>query len=260
MKALLKNNYKKIIIAIVLLIIATISMFIISSYATNPESYKTTIGSINDKKSTVTEITAATTITSTLLAALPGDATTPLSNQILEISSYLVIVVCALMLEKSLLTVMGYLSFKILIPVSCLLLGINTFIKKGFLKAIAIKLTILAIVLVSAIPISLKISDMICETNSASIQQAAESVNEIVPDEANSENKSWSDGIINKFKSSISNAGDFAKQKLNNLIDAVAVFIIAYCAIPIIIFILIFKFIKFLFKLKLPTDVEKLKE
>ena len=52
-------------------------------------------------KETVTNATATAAATSTALAAIPGDATTPIANQIMELCSYLLIVVCALVLEKS---------------------------------------------------------------------------------------------------------------------------------------------------------------
>ena len=102
---------KKIIILVILLTIALLSIFVISKPMTSAETYTATIQSIDEKKATVTGITATAVVTSTALSAIPGDVTTPIANQILEISSYLLIVVCVLVLEKSLLTVMGYISF-----------------------------------------------------------------------------------------------------------------------------------------------------
>lgn len=133
MKKFLTNDIcKKIGISVIMLAIMLCSVFIVSKFATSPEYYKGTMQSIDDKKATVMGITAGAATTSTILAAFPGDVTTPIANQIMQISSYLMIVVCVLVLEKSVLTVMGYLAFNILVPIACVLFGIHTFIRKEF--------------------------------------------------------------------------------------------------------------------------------
>lgn len=59
-----------------------------------------------------------------VLAVIPGDATTPIADQIMELSGYLLIVVCVLVLEKALLTVCGFLAFKIFVPAVCVLIAL----------------------------------------------------------------------------------------------------------------------------------------
>lgn len=248
---LTKEITKKIIYVILLLIIATLSMTVISKVATSPESYKSTIQSIDEKKATVMGVTATAAATSTALAAIPGDATTPIANQIMELSSYLLIVVCALVLEKSLLTVMGYLSFNLLIPISCVMLGFYTFIKKRTLKILALKFIVFALVIVSIIPFSMKISDMIYEANQATVEQVATDLEESVI-ENGEEEKSWIDKMLDKIKDSVSDVGEKAKQLLNSFIDAIALFIITYCALPIIIVLFVIWFVNFLFKINIP--------
>ena len=189
-KILSKEILKKIICITLLLVIALLSIFIISKPATSPESYKSTIESIDEKKTTVMGLTATAATASTVLAAIPGDVTTPIANQIMDVSSYLLIVVCVLVLEKSLLTVMGYLSFNILIPIACGLLGFYTFIKKETIKILAIKIIVFALVLVTIIPLSLKISDLIYEVNKTTIEQVTTAVDETVEQEEKKEEKS----------------------------------------------------------------------
>ena len=134
-KQLLQKEITKKLIAVILLFaVALFSIFVISKPATSAENYRDTIESIDEKKATVMGISAAAAATSTALAAIPGDSTTPIANQIMEISSYLFIVVCMLVLEKSLLTVMGYLAFNLFIPIACALLGAYVFVKKHVLK------------------------------------------------------------------------------------------------------------------------------
>ena len=98
-----KGITRKSIAVALLLAIALLSIFVISKPATSAENYRSTIESIDEKKATVMGITATAAAASTALAAIPGDVTTPIANQIMEISSYLLIVVCVLVLEKSLL-------------------------------------------------------------------------------------------------------------------------------------------------------------
>lgn len=238
---------KKLVIAVLLLIIAVSSVTVFSKKAANPESYKATIQSIDDKKATVMSVTAGAAATSTLLALVPGDATTPIANQIMRISSYLMIVVCALVLEKSLLTVMGYLSFRILIPVACVLLGIHMFYKKEMLKNLAVKFIVFAIAVTAIIPFSIKIGDMICETNSIVIEQVTEETIQ-----SDDENDTWLNNLGDAITNGISGAGEFAKQKLNRFMDAVAVFIVAYCVIPVVVIIAMVWFVKILFGINIP--------
>lgn len=250
---LTKSLTKKIIALVLLLTIALLSIFVISKPMTSPETYTATIQSIDEKKATVTGITATAVATSTALGAIPGDATTPIANQILELSTYLLIVVCVLVLEKSLLTVMGYISFNFLIPIACLLLGIYTFFKKETLKTLAIKFVVFAMVIVTIIPFSLKISDLIYDVNKSTIEQATAEVDENVNSLEGEESKSWIDSLLDKISDSISDAKENAKKLLNGFIDAIALFIITYCAIPIIVVFLVIWFIKFLFGITFPT-------
>lgn len=253
-RELLSNEKaKKVICLTILAIIALLSMFVISKPATSPESYKATIESIDDKKATVMGITASAATASTVLAAIPGDVTTPISNQIMEISSYLLIVVCVLVLEKSLLTVMGYLSFNILIPIACGMLGIYTFFKKEILKTLAIKFVVFALVIVTIIPLSLKISDLIYEVNKTTIDEVATDLDESIMAEEIEDNKSWLEKILDKVKNEVLNVGEKAKQILNRFIDAIAIFIITYCAVPIVVVLLVIWFVRFLFGIAVPV-------
>ena len=240
-----KEITKKILCVVLLTIIALSSMFFVSKRATSPESYRSVIESIDEKKASVMGITAAAATTSTILAAIPGDVTTPIANQIMEVSSYLLIVVCVLVLEKSLLTVIGYLSFNILIPISCVMLGIYTFVKKETLKILAVKFIVFALVIVTIIPFSLKISDLIYDANKTTIEQVTAEIDKV--EDESQENTSWLEKTLNKIKDGVTAAGNKAKQILNKFIDAIALFIIVYCAIPIIIVLLVIWFFKFLF-------------
>lgn len=250
-----KEVIRKLLGVTLSLVIALISIFVIGKYATSPETYRQTIQSIDDKKAIVMGVTTASAAASTALAAVPGDATTPIANQIMNISSYLLVVVCALVLENALLTVFGYLAFKIMIPIACGSFAISLFAKGDFFKKLALKIVVFAMVITFIIPFSLKISDLIYETNKSTVIELTEEVDKM--DE--SEDKSWWESIADKVEDGTVTLVEKSKQIMNNFIDVIALFIITYCAIPIIVFLVVIWFVKFLFNIDVPVHaIEKI--
>lgn len=127
----MKNNFdrKKRIAAVVLLLVAILSVTVIGKYASAPENHQKTIASLDEKKQTVMELTAASTVTSALITLLPGDTATPIAEKMADVSGYLLIVLCAIYLEKYLVTITGYVAFTYLIPAACVLWILNLFLR-----------------------------------------------------------------------------------------------------------------------------------
>ena len=105
---------KKMIISVLLVVMGLSSFFIFSGVFSKPELYQSTIDVLNDKQANVMALTAASAAASTALSAIPGDAGTQIASQISEISTYLFGVTCIIFLEKYMLTVIGYIIFKII--------------------------------------------------------------------------------------------------------------------------------------------------
>ena len=256
---LLQNPWAKKGITIALLLaLLLLSFFPIAKVATNPATFKDTIQSIDEKKTLATTLTAAAAVTATTLAAVPTDVTTPLANQILELSTSLLLVVCVLVLEKSLITVMGFLSFKIILPIACLLFCFTTLVQRPAIKMLACKLVALALVLVFIIPLSVKIGDLIYEMNSATIRQLTEEVANSSDDlQQEEEKQSWLDKILGTIKDGVSNVKEQAKAILNKFIDAIALFIITCCVIPIAVIFVVIWLVNLLFGLSVPYPKHK---
>lgn len=53
------------------------------------------------------------TATSALITLIPGDVGTPIAEKVADLSGYLLIVLCAVYLEKYLVTLTGYAAFKL---------------------------------------------------------------------------------------------------------------------------------------------------
>ena len=259
----MKNkSLKNGVILFILLAITLSSMFIFADVASSPEFHAETLQALEDKKLTVMELTAATATTSTLVAAIPGDVTSPLANQIIELSEYLLIVVGVIFFEKILLTMTGYVCFTFLIPAACLLFGIDLFAKKGFLKVIAVKLAVFALVAVSIVPLSVKMGKLVEDTYQVSINQTLEDTEqlnaELQGEEENSDEDAGLLGTIQGFFSDVSSDASAMVEKcehmLSNFIDAVAVLLITSCAIPVLVFAVMLWFVKMIFGIPVPMD------
>lgn len=239
-----ENILNKAIIILVLIVISLTSIFGVTKVATSGKIHKKTMESLDEKKATVMKLTAGAVISSAAFAAIPGDATTPLANQILKLSSYLLIVTATLFFEKIFISISGYITFTFLLPIACFLFGINLFKKNEFLKQLAIKLCIFGIIIVLIVPVSIKVSNLIEETNASNINQTIEDANnmEELTKESNEQEEQEKKGIISNIKEGIANAGDGVsktiekgKQILGRLVDSIAVLIITTCVIPIVV-------------------------
>lgn len=172
----MKNNFdrKKRIAAVVLLLVAILSVTVIGKYASAPENHQKTIASLDEKKQTVMELTAASTVTSALITLMPGDTATPIAEKMADVSGYLLIVLCAIYLEKYLVTITGYVAFTYLIPAACVLWILNLFFANATVRKLAAKLAVFGIAIFLVVPASVKISDLIGDTYQAQIEATIE--------------------------------------------------------------------------------------
>ena len=254
-----KLNSKTIISVVTLILVAILSIFVIEPFASSAKTHANSIKTLDEKKITVMEITAATAGSATALAAIPGDATTPVANQILKLSSYLIIVIGAIFLEKVLITLTGFVAFKFLIPIACLLYAIYLFVEKDFFKNLAIKLAVFGIVISLVVPVSIGASNLIEKAYKDSINQTVEEAknaqNEVnITESEETEEKSGWDKFTSNVKEGISNIGDTAskaikkgEELLNKFIDAIAILLITSCVIPIVVLFAFVWLVKIIF-------------
>lgn len=242
----MSNKQKKIVLVCIPVIIALISIFGISRVATSTKSYQKTIQALDNNKKNVLELMAGSTAASAAITVLPGDVATPIAEELADISSDFIIVLSAIYLEKFLLTIIGFLSFVVLIPLGCLTLSANVFLKKPLLKVIAEKLLIFGCLIVLVIPVSVKISSMIDDTYGSSISETIEDAKKATEEvEAESDSsqtsedeQSWLGGLISSAKNGVSKATKNMEKVLNNMVDALAILIVTSCIIPILVILL----------------------
>ena len=240
MKKMMRVNWR-VMIAIVL---SLVSFFMLSKYASSPETYKKTIASLDDKKATATGLAASATAASVAISAIPSDVATPVADELAELSSYFIIILGAIYLEKFLLTIIGYVVFKFFIPVACILYIIDTVQGSEIFRNIIKKVITISLVVILIIPGSEKISTLIQATDDTSIQETIDSVSETIKIEEDEEG--GISAIWGKVKDGVSSVYDTVKNTLDNFIEAIGVMIVTTCVIPIITMLFFVWVIKFI--------------
>lgn len=234
-------NKQKCITAVILLLVAILSITVIGKYASAPENHQKTIASLDEKKQTVMELTAASTVTSALITLLPGDTATPIAEKMADVSGYLLVVLCAIYLEKYLVTITGYVAFTYLIPIACGLWILNLAFENATVRKLAAKLAVFGLAISLVVPASVKISDLIGDTYQAQIEATIEDAkntqsileNSGVVDDTNAtettgttEASETVTGNVqekeNNNSSSVSNIFDWAKDAISGAKDSVA--------------------------------------
>lgn len=233
-------NKQKCITAVILLLVAILSITVIGKYASAPENHQKTITSLDEKKQTVMELTVASTVTSALITLLPGDTATPIAEKMADVSGYLLVVLCAIYLEKYLVTITGYVAFTYLIPIACGLWIFNLIFANATVQKLAAKLAVFGLAIFLVVPASVKISDLIGDTYQAQIEATIEDAkntqnileNSGVVDDTNATETTGTDaaGTVtgnvqekeNNNSDSVSNIFDWAKDAISGAKDSVA--------------------------------------
>ena len=279
------EKQKKIIFALIPIVIALLSFFVIARFTSSTEFNAKTIQSLDDKKTTVMELAAASTAASAAITLIPGDVGTPIANKLADLSSYFLIVLCAIYLEKYLVTITGYAAFKILVPIACVFFSGYLLWRKEILRVVAQKFLLFGLAVYLVIPASVKVADMIETTYASSIESTIETEKQTTDeieyetgesgqvDDKSSNEKSQSDsdsdskenaggffsGLFNKVQEGVSTATANVENVLNNFIEALAILLVTSCLIPILVLIFFVWLVKMLLGLNIdiPTSVRK---
>ena len=239
----------------VLLVLALVS-FRLSAPLSSPDTFRGTIAALDEKKTTVMELAAASTAASAAITLIPGDTATPIANELAELSSYFLLVVCAIYLEKYLVTITGIAAFRVLLPAACALTAASIPLKSAACRRLAARLAAFGLALFCVIPASVWMSDKIETTYEASIQSTIESAKQATDTieagaEAEDENTGVLSGLFSGLKNGVSSAVTKVEDILNRFIEALAVMIITSCVIPILVLV----FFVWLVKLALGLDL-----
>lgn len=271
----MNKTIMKYVASALLVVLAVLSLTVFSGFATSPENHKDTIDYLGEKQKTVMELTAGATAASAAITLIPGDAGTPIAEKLADFSSYFLLVLCAILLEKYMVTIMGFAAFKLLIPVGCIALIVSLFWRKGF-RELAAKLLIFGFMLAAIIPCSVSVSKMIESTYAESIEESIGNVtgeeDALVEDaleaeaseeaEAEAEKAEEASGMAkvfatwtNAFHSAVetvenavttsaSDVVEKAEAFMNKYMEALAVMLVTSCLIPILVIVFLVWFCK----------------
>lgn len=183
-----KIDRNKIIVTIVLVAILLCSVAF-SFVAAKPSFYKSQIEYLDQKQSDSKALIIASSGLALTLSLLPDDVGTPIANKFADISGYFAVALGGLLLEKYLLTLTGWLVFRFLIPLSCLVY-IGCIYLKGIrnFRKVAAKILLFALAIYLVIPFSVKVSKLIEETYAISLDDVKQ-VEEQAPEVSKETNK-----------------------------------------------------------------------
>lgn len=262
----MKKDYSKWIWIVVLAIIA-IGSVMYSFKASLVETYPVSIASLDGKRSDILGLLAASAATSTAITVLPGDAATPIAEKLMDLSTYFMIVLAAIYLEKYLLTITGYFVFTWIIPVCCIVLIGGILSNRDAFKNVAIKVAIFALAIHLVVPCSVMISNMIEETYNDSVKITI-TENETTGEPEIKEEESdvgFFESIQNKFEdltdkveNGVTKVSDDLQQSLNGFIEALAVMIVTSCLIPILVIFVFGWITKLIFDLDFHVNIPKI--
>ena len=253
---------EKAIIAAVLAAVALVSLIVFANIASNPETYTGIIGTLDEKKGNVMVLATTTTAASAAISALPNDMGTPIADKLVDFSSYFMVILAVIYLEKFLLTTLGFLGFGILIPVACALFAVAVFLRRGTLTRVNLqrlgtKLAAFGLALALVVPVSVWLTDNVDATfdeslaaSNAAAQEATEQLEENTQEQAQ-EDQGLLGGIANAVQDGwngltqgAQQALDSLGQQLNTMIDTLAVMIVTSCLIPLLVLILFLQLVK----------------
>lgn len=231
-------------VAILLALIIVLSCTVAGHKLTDPATYSHTIDVLDQNRATVLGLSAASAAASAAVSALPDDICSPLAQEISEFTTWFLLILSVIYLEKYLLTIFGAVACYALIPAGCSALLINCFFPKHFLQSIGTKLLALGAVLLLVIPSSVWVSDQINDIYTKSIAITVESANAVsnnligeMTDE-NEENTTVIDeakAILGDVSGSVAGVIDQFRNVLNRFVEATAVMIVTTCLIPILV-------------------------
>lgn len=268
------NKIKKVVALCILIGLALFSFFVLSKKMSDIETYRSIITTLDEKKATVMGLSAASTTIANAISLIPGDIGMPIANQFTDLSSWLVLVLIVLYLEKYLLTIVGLIVFKYVLPLVLIVFGVNIFIKNQSLNQFLIKIVLVCTILMLIVPTSTKISQMIDQTYEDNVKIKIDEIintdieNEeveeeiIVEEEKKAEDQKWYEKVGSFFvqsyestKEAVSNAAEGlsngsknliakAKATLNNFIEGTVVMVVTTCVVPIFTLIVLLFFMK----------------
>ena len=247
------REFLPIILCVVFLLCALLSVTVLGSRLSRPESYASSVQALNEKKNGIEKLAGSAAAASAAITLMPGDFGTPIADKLADLSGYFLIILCAVYIEMFLASLGGILAFDVLIPIGFVLLAVNMFWPHVSKKAVA-RIMSLALVLFFLVPVSLSVSELVEKQYADQIQQTIDSANEDTEALKGTADRSDDGSLWADFAAQIKGGSATIVSKiestLNNFIDAIAIYIVTTCVIPVVVLIIGLWLIKMIFQLE----------
>ena len=259
-------RHVRIAFVIVLSLAIILSCTFMGRKMTDPATYSHTIEVLDKNRSTVLALTAASAAASAAVSTLPDDYCSPIADQLSEITSWFMVILGFIYLEKYLLTILGAATCYLLFPLGFGALLVNCFFPRGILQSIGIKLLTFGLILLLAIPGGVWVSDQIHSIYSESIEVTVQSASAVSENLIREEQDETAENttVIDKAKSLLDDvSGSVAgvikqfKNMMSRFIEATAVMVVTTCLIPVLVILFFIWVVKTLFSvpINIPTQV-----
>ena len=234
-------SLKKFALVAVVLLAAVISFTVIAPMAADPANHVSSIEKTQNKISAVMTLSGGAAGTSATLSVLPGDMCTPLAEQLAELASYFLIILSALYLEKFLITISGYITFSVLIPLALIIVAAVIISGNRKFLSLAGKIVIIGFIIYFIVPASIVLSDKIYQTQEDTVSQTIEEYNNLdISGDSDS-------GIIGEITTITSNTIDKVTNFISDLMESLAVMIVTACIVPALVFVFLVWMMKVMF-------------
>ena len=234
-------SLKKFALVAVVLLAAVISFTVIAPMAADPVNHVSSIEKTQNKISAVMTLSGGAAGTSATLSVLPGDMCTPLAEQLAELASYFLIILSALYLEKFLITISGYITFSVLIPLALIIVAAVIISGNRKFLSLAGKIVIIGFIIYLIVPASIVLSDKIYQTQEDTVSQTIEEYNNLdISGDSDS-------GIIGEITTITSNTIDKVTNFISDLMESLAVMIVTACIVPALVFVFLVWMMKVMF-------------
>lgn len=261
-------KYLRIAGVFILALTIILSCTVMGNKLTDPATYSHTIEVLDHNRTTILGLTAASAAASAAVSALPDDVCSPLSQEISDFTTYFMLILSIIYLEKYLLTILAAAACYLLIPTGCSALLVNCFFPKGMLQSIGTKLIVFGAAVLLVIPTSVWVSDQINAIYSESIEITVESASAVSENligevaEDGTENTTVIDeakALLGDLSGSVAGVVEQFKNLLNRFIEATAVMIVTTCLIPLLVIVFFVWIVKTLFNVQiiLPASLPK---
>lgn len=249
---------QKIILTMVFVCIGVLIFTIVSNALTSPAMYQNSINYLDEKLANANMLCLGSTSASFIVTLLPDDSGTPIANELAQLSGYILLVISAIFMERYLITTVGLIATKLILPIGCIFFILSIWASskaKARYRENAIRMLIFGICIMLIIPLGCRCGREIEKINEQSIEMAlqdartADEIVQSIPEDGKNKNIFEKVGeFFSSIWSSASSAYDWVREVLNNFLKAVAVMLVTTIGIPVLTVVAFIWLVRFLAK------------